>query len=148
MNKHAWTSFVLGGALLASLQWNLRAACETPRAEAPAAECAIDPAALGLSAEQTRRLEELCRTRCAESDELEARAEEQLRALRAALTADPLDVPALRALVADVSDLRERALSACVDSVLCVREVLEPAQLETVLESCCRVSSCATSCER
>lgn len=153
--KSTWTSWLLAGALVASLQWNLRGSSAAPavtgeHGPAPvhpaatdatssegAGACRLRPEALGLSEDARRRLGEACRPACADAEELEARARERMLELRRLLAQPGLDEVRARELAAEVSRLRGQALDACVDSVLELRRVLAPEQVEQVLTGCC-----------
>jgi len=148
--KNLWTTWMLAGALLASLQWNLRAPASQVEPGSTDAvltsssdlRCELDPASLGLSSEQADELDRLCRTECRRADDFEGRAGARLRELKQLLGQAPQDEAELRDLVREISSLREKALMACVDSVLLVREVLDDRQLTQLLETCYRVDSC------
>lgn len=141
--------WILGGALAASLGWNLFSLeTSAPIAEArpapeqaaePAdcsAECSLDPRALGLSEEQSRALSRLCAESCADAERLEGRARERAGELRALLSAEALDEAAIDELVDEVSRLRRAALERCVTSVVDVRGVLSPQQVAELLRAC------------
>ena len=155
--KTAWTTWLLGGALLASLQWNLRTAAgslgkgqpDSPacgqvasgscEAEPVAGGCELDVTTLGLTSGQTDRLEEVCREKCDLADEYESAAQANLVLLRDALLDGESDPDRLRELAAQISEQRERSLAAMVDSLIELREVLEEPQLDAVIRACCRV---------
>jgi Spy/CpxP family protein refolding chaperone len=138
------TSWLLGGALAASLTWNLRHASER-EPECATASCAgMDPAALGLDAKQRAALEELCGRSCSQSDRLEREADAKQRELLARLSRPELDTAALHDLVSEVAELRRRALEACVQGVVSVREVLTAEQVRVLLAQCGE-GSCARS---
>lgn len=159
--KTSTLNWLLAGALVASLQWNLRQAwggdvpledateldtlapIEDALAEpaaAPAASCSLQLEPLGLSDEQRARLTTLCSSECARADEDEVEAERKLAELQRALAAEPLDEPELRRLVRAISALRERSLTTCVDSVLEVRSILDEGQLQELLSECCQAA--------
>lgn len=151
--KTTTMNWLLAGALVASLQWNLRLAwSEDPPAEQVAASveagaeepasgsgmgCSLALDGLGLSDEQSARLASLCASECTRAGEDEAAAEAKLRELQGALAAERLDEGELRRLVRAISALRERSLTTCVDSVLAVRSILDREQLHELLEGCC-----------
>lgn len=155
--RTTWTTWLLTGALVASLQWNVRSWWRSAGArDAPtsAARCEIDSAALGLTDEQVRVLGRLCREPCAAAEALEGQAEDKLRELRTHLSRTDVDVETLRGLVREASQLRARSLDTFVDSILDVREVLDGEQLEALLKACCPLDGgegrdCRqTACER
>ena len=133
------TIWLLSGALVASLQWNLRGVATEDHGRE------LDPASLGLTAEQASELDRLCRSECATADELEAQADAKLVTLRRKLADPELDEEELNTLVREISDLRERSLAASVGSIVRVRAILDEDQVEKLLETCCRVDSCDTS---
>lgn len=145
-------SWLLAGALAASLSWNLRLlrhpAGEPPPASASCAagSCgAFDCAALGLDAEQSAALERACQSYCGESERLDQRAAALQRELFLSLSASNVDQPAARRLAGEVADLRRRSLDACLDGVFAVREVLTLEQLSALLAAC-RAGGGMTEC--
>ena len=147
------TNWLLGGALAASLTWNWKQYERGDAPPAPAstescgpASCALeadaaplDGAALdGVSLDPAQRaaLNEVCARSCGESDRLERRAEELQRELLASLSAESVDRAAAEKLVNEVSDLRRRSLTSCVEGILGVRSVLSGEQVRGLLERC------------
>lgn len=148
--KSAWTIWLLAGALAASLHWNLRQArpADDGQHAAPAAataasapSCTIALEDLDLSAEQTRRLDELCGSACEGASDDTASAESKLDELRQALSSARPEKARLDALVREICALRERSLTTCVDSILAVRAILDADQLEK-LEASCQPGAC------
>ena len=143
------TIWILLGALVASMRWNLmHGTAETssePVQDAPSAslQCEIDPTQLGLSIGQCLDLEILCREQLGPRKDYEAQAQTKLAELRSKLGAETLDEAALHKLVSEVSELREAALGACVDEVSRVRAILDPPQVEQLMQSCCPEQTCA-----
>lgn len=135
-----WTSWMLAGALAASLAWNFR---HSDAPAAPASCTMSDFSDLGLSDEQRRELERWFTTSCDDSCRAEAAATAKLDELRAALRDPGLDPDELRSMAAEVSRLRTAALAACVESIVGVRRVLSHEQLELLLDRCCSEGSCA-----
>lgn len=145
-------TWLLGGALAASLTWNRAlleraeaagvATCAPSACTEPGAGCG-DPAALELVPEQRRELAALCERSCRASDRLDAEADALQRELLARLGESEIDAAAARELVGRVADLRRRALESCVEGVLSVREVLTPEQVGALLGSC---TSSGSSC--
>lgn len=145
--RATWTTWLLAGALAASLQWHLSrgaaggggaAGCSEAGA---ASECTIDPEALGLDDEQARALEKLCRDDCARASELEAAARAARTSLRTALADPRLSPEVLRGRADDVAEAERRALHAMVDAVAEVRAVLDPEQVSLLLGTCCSKDS-------
>jgi Spy/CpxP family protein refolding chaperone len=153
MNRSLIT-WLLAGALAASLSLNLRSRAEGRAAPPPAdpgcavAGCgALDAAGLALDPEQRAALQALCERFCGESGRLERAAAERQRELVAALGADAVDEPAVRRLAGEIADLRRRALDACLDGVLAVRAVLTPEQVRALCAACPDgESGCALEC--
>ena len=144
--KNTWTIWLLSGALLASLHWNLRHwlaenGSDSGSSEAVVSRCEIDLAGLGLTEEQQRELEQVCRLQCSVPEDLEQRADVKLRELRLAISRPDVDEAVLRALVREVSGLRERSLASCVDAVLSVRAILNGEQLQELM------AGCASACD-
>src|SRR5687767_6118725 len=118
-----WTSWLLAGALGASLAWNLHGRGTHP--PEPVQTCsALELDELELSDEQRRELERWLASSCAESCSAEGDATARLRELCAALRDPEIAPEELRSLAAEVGRLRAAALAACVESILGVREVL------------------------
>ncbi len=141
------STWLCGGALLASLAWNAREAfrptdCAAPCSPATEAtagaalECSIDFLALGVSEEQARALETLCTLECRSADELALRADEKQAELEQLLAGPDLDPASVRALAREVGELRARSVETCVEAALRVRAVLTPSQTAELLESC------------
>ncbi len=153
MNK-TLTTWLLGGALAASLSWNVQHARGSTD---PAPACGedmicggLDPTELGLDQTQMGKLEELCGRSCGAADRLERRANELQRELLGSLAEPAIDEPAARALVAEIAELRRQSLEKCVAGILEVRSLLTPDQLATLLARCeLRGSTCSpeTSCK-
>lgn len=133
----ALSTWMLGGALVASLTWNWTLAREP---EAPAVSCATSCSSetldLDLDAEQRAALDAVCARSCGESDALERHADELQRALLASLSAETVDAAAAAKLVDEVSALRKRSLQSCVAGILGVREVLSGEDVRALLERC------------
>ena len=151
--KSTWITWLLCGALAASLHWNWRHAENArPGASVPAPytdphRCSIVLEELDLSEEQTQRLGQLCRPACADAGDLATSAEEKLALLRSALAAERPDRATLDALVREISDLRERSLGECVESILAVRAILDREQLAKLVETCAAGGSCAAGAD-
>lgn len=139
MNK-TLTTWLLGGALAASLTWNWKhssRACEALPANPDAACCTrVDPTMLGLEPAQQERLASLCQRSCGESERLERRADGLQRELLARLASPEVDREAARRLVSEIAELRQQALQACVDGVLDLRSLLTVLQVRELLQQC------------
>jgi len=153
MNR-SLTTWMLGGALAASLSFNLRSGNGRVTSPPPATQgCAVSScrdlgaAGLRLDAEQLAALEPLCERFCGESERLEQRAAELQRELIAALGASSADEAAARRLAGEIADLRRRSLDACLDGMLAVRKVLTPEQLRALYAACAgEVGTCTAEC--
>ncbi|MBL8862921.1 MAG: Spy/CpxP family protein refolding chaperone [Planctomycetes bacterium] len=138
------TTWLLGGALAASLFWNVRGALAPSQPPATCAPTACTPsgcedalAGLDLTDSQRAALAEWSATSCRASARVDAEAAAKADELFAALAAPELDPSRARRLAAETSELRAQALAACVESLLVVRRHLTPAQVEALLASCC-----------
>ena len=140
-NSHV-TTWLLAGALAASLTWNLRTS-HTPSVPATttcAGSLALDD--LGLAPEQARELERWKASACEKSCRTDAEATAVLARLQAALRDPSVEAERLHELAAEVSRLRADSLAACVDAIVAVRRVLTPEQLGALLEHCCSEGAC------
>jgi len=134
------STWLLGGALAASLTWNWRqqerASCgPDATARAPAA-CVLETPELPIDAERRAALGEVCSTTCARADELEREADALQAELLSSLADPDVDASRTEDLVARVAELRRRSLEACVRGILEVRRVLTPGEVRTLLECC------------
>lgn len=143
MTTH-WTTWCLAGALAASLLWNvreMRASAETAAVCEPGActpdGCEAALAQLDLTPEQRTALASWSAQSCRASDRLEGDASRRSDELFALLAAPDLEPARARELAAEVGALRAKSLSACVESLIVVREHLSPAQIQTLLGTCC-----------
>ena len=138
------SSWLLDGALAASLTWNFKlverdaahSSCAEGAQCAEAGKCTLEPGGMELDAEQQRALDELCARSCGESDRLERRADELRGELLASLSADAIDRAEVDRLVQEIGELRRRSLASCVDGILGVRELLGAERARELLESC------------
>jgi hypothetical protein len=133
------STWLLGGALAASLSWNWRLARDEGPATADCAaseSCTLDLACAELAPEQEARLAAICARSCGESDQLERRADELQAELLGGLSATEIDRTATAKLIGEVAELRRQSLAACVEGILGVREVLSPAEVRALLERC------------
>ena len=137
------SSWLLGGALAASLTWNWRLAGAEPAAPecASATSCATESCVLELDGlpldpEKRAALDQLCARSCGESDRLERRADELQGELLASLAVETVDRAATEKLVAEIAELRRRSLASCVEGVLGVRAVLGGDEVRALLERC------------
>jgi hypothetical protein len=137
MSSRSWIC-VLCGALAASLVANVRLAwpVAAPRPVAPATECVLLQN-LGLSDGQMERLRASCREECCSAGvELAAQAKRVRGELRTALAESQVDPSRVRALAGDLGAIQNRCLANAVESILMVRDILEPAQVAKMLEQC------------
>ena len=145
-----FTTWLLGGALAASLTWNFdlyrrsTATAGGNGASGGAASamscdgtsCSLAGGDLGLDPELQAQLSQLCATSCGESDRLERQANELQAQLLEGLSAATVDEAATAKLVDQVSELRRRSLASCVAGILGVRKVLAPEQVRALLARC------------
>ncbi len=140
-------TWLLGGALLASMGWNA-AVLRRPPASAPAcgtSSCAAAAAKLGdlgLSDAQRQELTALLRECDEQSARGEARAAELSRELRALLRDANAGEASIRARAQELAALRAGAIERCIDSSLKLRRLLEPAQVGRLLDVCCGDGCC------
>jgi hypothetical protein len=135
------STWLLGGALTASLTWNwtLQRAGAAPaaRAECGTTEsCALDLSCAALAPEEEQRLAAICARSCAASDELERRADLLQAELLGSLSGEEIDRAATTRLVGEVTELRRQSLEKCVEGILGVREVLSAEDVRALLERC------------
>jgi hypothetical protein len=136
------TTWMLGGALVASLAWNAvhwsgaRNAPSAPTAASAGCAMSLDVGRLALDDTQRDALRRWSAELCGPACELDAAAEASWQTWIATLRDPKADPQQLRRLAAEVSRARARSLEACVDSILAVRGVLEPAQLASLMECC------------
>ncbi len=143
-NMMAW---LLAGALLASLSLHLSGGVAASDDTLPAATGQAKPAGLtrelsipievlGLSEAQVSSLREFCASDCACKPSLEESLEKVTEQLEFALTLDPIDADNVRELGRQLASLRGRKIEACVESILLVRDVLDPKQIEELRSGC------------
>jgi hypothetical protein len=138
-----WTSWLLAGALAASLGWHLRGG-EPDREDGGnccAPELVLDD--LSLTQEQRVELARWRETTCEQSGCAEGEAESALSRLQEALRDPAVPEERLRALAAEVNDARAKSLESCVGSIIAVRRVLSREQLQLLLDRCCPNSTAA-----
>lgn len=129
-------TWLLAGALLASLSWNAAQLRRVPAPSAADGACCIETDGLGLDDAQHERLEALCSRSCGASDRLERRADALQAQLLAGLSGPEVDRAAVLLLVEEVGRLRQDSLAACVEGILELREVLRPGDVRALLERC------------
>jgi uncharacterized membrane protein len=142
------STWLLGGALAASLTWNWRLQ-ERGGAEpsaTSAAVCVLETPELPIDAERRAALGQVCSSTCGQADELEREADALQAELLSGLAEPEVDASRTQALVERVAELRRRSLEACVRGILEVRRVLTPGEVRTLLE-CCR-SGAQEACGR
>lgn len=133
------STWLLGGALAASLSWNWKLQRDGHAASAACGareSCTLDLACAELTPEQAERLSAICARSCGESERLEQRADELQAELLGSLSAAEVDRAATTRLIAEVCELRRAALAACVEGILGVREVLSAGEVRALLERC------------
>jgi Spy/CpxP family protein refolding chaperone len=135
------TTWLLGGALAASMAWNLNTLNRADPvscggcASTPAS-CAAALDALDLTPQQQHALQDWSRGACGGIEAVSAtKTSHELFALLGASDVDP---ERARELATEVGRLRSASLHACVESVLEVRRVLSPEQTQKLLSACCR----------
>ncbi len=139
MMNQGFVTWMLAGALAASLAWNFR----LQHAADPArtcGSCTVSPAdcaaaldALDLAPEQRRALDSWSRTACGGSPAA-ARASCDLFD---ALSDKEFDPDRVRTLAAEAGKQRAEALRACAESIIEVRRVLTPEQATKLIGACC-----------
>jgi hypothetical protein len=135
------TTWLLGGALAASLSWNwkqLERGAVRDEAALEACGAGSSTAGLGLAPGQSAAFEDLCRRSCTEADALERQADELEHDLLAGLAQVEIDEPGARKLVNEIGDLRRRSLASCVDGILELRKLFTPEQVGALLDRCQR----------
>jgi Spy/CpxP family protein refolding chaperone len=136
-------SWFLVGALCASLALNVvlgRAAAHGSTAAEPPAL----PSMLDLSPQQVQRLLACREDCCDERESLQQAIRDVETQLHSALSVADVDVARARDLAARLGELRARCLQTGVETILQVREVLTPQQIEQLIEcfeSGCRVAT-------
>jgi hypothetical protein len=135
------TLWLLGGALLASLTWNLKLVRERQAPVVPAAHAALEGCDLSSMCsaddpERCAKLADLCARACGESDRLEDRAAALQVELLSVLSAAEVDTAEAERLVDAIALSRRQALAACVTGVLDVRDVVPREQVRVLLERC------------
>ena len=132
------TTWLLAGALAASLGWHLRGAAAVLDEEAGtccAPELILDD--LSLTQEQRRELEHWRETACEQSSCADGDAQTALGRLQEALRDPTVPEERLRELAREVGEARAKSLESCVDSIVIVRRVLSRDQLRVLLDRCC-----------
>lgn len=136
------TSWLLAGALAASLAWNVKWMTRTDSAPLPPANpdaaCAAAPDwdQLDLNAAQRAALAGWSASACGVSCELDVSADAKLAELMDALSDPKVQSARLRELGQEVNRARAQSLDACVSSIIEVRRVLTPEQVEKLLRCC------------
>jgi hypothetical protein len=146
-------TWLLGGALVASLGWNALASRRATARESGRDTCNCISAVekleasggLCLTAEKKRELIDLLRQCDAQSAGADARAAEIARELRSLLCDSAADPAAVRALAKELGVVRAEAIEACVSSSLQLRTMLTPEQLGRFLDACYG-EECERSC--
>ncbi len=138
------TTWILGGALAASLAWNARDTFTRSRADPACGPAACDPSgcaealsALDLTPDQRMPLAEWSANACRESARLDAVADAKSAELFALLASPAIEPERARTLATEAGALRTQSLAACVESLLTVRRHLSPEQVDKLLSTCC-----------
>jgi len=126
--KINWPAWLLGGALVASVGFHFRRDVGT----APPPARVVGAAELGLTPAQVERIAECSSGCCDLGADLQASIRAAVQSLESALASEPVDKDRARALAAELGRLRADAIRNCVESILLVRDVLEPEQLEAL----------------
>jgi Spy/CpxP family protein refolding chaperone len=137
------TAWLLGGALAASLAWNFRtrpapASDGCSSCSASAMDCSAAIEALDLDPVQRGALERWSSTACKKSAQCDSLAGELAREMFTLLSARDVDPERARSLADEIGRLRAQSLRECVDSMLEVRRVLSPEQVDQLLGRCCK----------
>lgn len=148
------TTWLLGGALAASLGWNaltLRRpathadACGDSGGCIAAVERLERSGGLDLSSDQRATLLALLHECDAQGARSDAQAAEVAREVQAMLR-DPAADPAAIALRAkELGAIRAAAIEHCIQSSLALRKLLTPVQMGQLLDACCG-GSCGEAC--
>jgi Spy/CpxP family protein refolding chaperone len=92
---------------------------------------------LGLSESQMARLRACCENDCCDAGAgIAAQADRVRSDLRAALAEPRVDAARIHALAAELGALQARCMTNAVDSILRVRDILEPDQIAKMLANC------------
>jgi Spy/CpxP family protein refolding chaperone len=140
-------TYVLGGALAASLGWHLRAHWAHTHSQPTARDCCVSQSMaaghcaavlsqIDLDDEQRAALTQWTETACKSAEAGETRAKGLLGELHRLLAAQELDSAKAFALVDEIGRLHAEALRDCVGSVIEVRRVLRPEQVEQLMRHC------------
>ena len=143
----SFSTWLLAGALAASLAWNVKswlqpkvgpAGLSISSTQDSSKNCApaVDFSRLNLSAEQRHTLETWRENVCEPVCHIDAQAQTTWEELHRALRDPEVSPESLRAMAAEVNQTRSNSLDACVDSILEVRRVLTKEQLGQLMECC------------
>lgn len=158
MNWNLVTTF-LAGMLLASFGYILHLngqlerlqteaeGMETEQAEVEAEVPTLDLATLGLSAEQEAALAN-CGGHCnCRMKKMREEVRSATVALQEACSAPDLDMEQVQAAAEELCRLRDQEVQDHVSSVVAVREVLNPGQVQKLRQEGCRMDSESAPCE-
>lgn len=126
------TLWILLGALTASVALNVESWLSQPEPVVPHARPAFSVDQLELTDAQRAELTSCCAECCAPHDEIRSDVEAKQAALQAALADPEVDAAEVRRLASEVGELRRELLEASVATMLRVRQVLTPEQLEVI----------------
>ncbi len=131
MSRNIWT-WILAGALTASVALNVTHWMSTPPEAAPA----FSMDALDLTPAQVTSLMSCCEDCGWGDDDLQARVEAHETELARMLSQHEVDEDAVASKTEELIKLRREMLERCVRTIVSVRGVLSEEQCE-VLGSCC-----------
>ncbi|MBF0619189.1 MAG: Spy/CpxP family protein refolding chaperone [Candidatus Omnitrophica bacterium] len=132
MNRQLLVAMVLTGTVLGAVPSFAEQKAAAPTAVQPAA--AKDEIDLGLTPEQREKVKALKDSFQAELQAIANASRVKRNELKMALDQDKLDRKAIDKLVAEIGDLDARRLTAQVDQVFKMREVLTPEQFRKIQE--------------
>ena len=136
------SSWALGGALVASLAWNVQSmraqhapVCQITNCRQTLQVAKLD---LGLKASQVGDLAALCETSCNEALGLENEANRAVAELWQSLADPTFDVSQVAQRVDAINELRARSFQLCVETAVRVRESLPAEDSEQLFSTCCK----------
>ncbi|MEO6707966.1 MAG: hypothetical protein ABI054_14645 [Planctomycetota bacterium] len=137
--NNSTTTWLLAGALAASLAWNAKPWIFPHPEPTPAPMTCLaapDLSGLELSPGQQHALETWRANSCGPGCLMQSEAEAGLARLHAALRDPAATSESLHELATKINELRAHSLEVCIDSILEVRRVLTPEQLERLMGCC------------
>ena len=140
-------NFLLGGALIASLTFNVMSPstgetkAEIQRESQPSvcceAVCTPSFSNLDVDPQLLQRIEDLCSSCCGGTNSVQERLESAKSLLRDEMTNEPLDEDQVRSLAADVGELQAEFVRECAETALSIRRMLDRDQFERLWSTCC-----------